>query len=84
MKKILLFSVVFLLAGISTIAQEKTPSKNNKAAVALKQPEVTKGPSELEQRTAAKQLEVQNRKAPGTDTKFTKAPAVKAVPVKKN
>jgi len=83
MKKILLFSVVLVLAGISTIAQVKKPLTKEKS-LAAKQIVTIKEPSDLDKRIAEKQLEIQRSKAAGTNTRFSKDPASKAISNKKD
>jgi len=84
MKKILLFSVVLVLAGISATAQEKTSLKKTKSAAVINQVGNTIEASDLDKRIAEKQLEVQRKKAAGSDTRFSKASASEAVSTKKD
>lgn len=84
MKKILLFSVLLLIAGLSSKAQERnTPlKKKNFAPLTLQAAKTTA--AETERRNSEKQKDFQRQKTVGTDTRFSKAPVETTTATKKD
>ena len=84
MKKILLFSVLLLIAGLSSKAQERNTPLKNKNFAPLTLPSAKTTATETERRNSEKQKDFKSQKTAGTDTKFSKAPVGTTTAAKKD